>query len=140
MCVATEINYGSETMGKEKRLLMVQASEKTLELLEILAAGNERIAIGPLAKKLCVSRNDALLLLVTLESRGMVRWDERAKVYRPGQKSTELVRQFVSLFGLMVAEPKAVAASRPVAVRPVAPRKLRTDRRLEVGGFAANAP
>ncbi len=126
-------------MGKEKRLLMVQAFEKVLELLEILAVGNERLAIGTLAEKLCVSRKDALLLLVALESRGMLRWDERARVYRPGQKSMELARQFAGLSGLAIAEPKAVAASRPVAVRSVTPRQLRSDRRLE-GGFAASAP
>lgn len=127
-------------MRKEKRLLTVQASEKTLELLEILASGSEQLAIGKLADKLCVSRNDALLLLVTLESRGMVRWDERAKVYRPGQRAAELARQIIGLFGLAIAEPKVVAVSRPAVVRPVVTRKLRSDRRLEVGGIAASAP
>ncbi len=125
-------------MRKERRLLTVQAAEKTVELLEILVGGSERLTIGRLAAKLGMDRNNALLLLVTLESRGMVRWDEQAKVYRPGQKSAELARQVLGLFGLPLAEQKAVS-SRALPARPVATRKLRSDRRFEVGGLVAGA-
>lgn len=84
-------------MLKEKRLQTVQATEKTLELLEILANGNEELHIGELADKLQICRNEVLLLLVTLESRGLARWDDRIKIYRPGWKSAELARQFLHL-------------------------------------------
>lgn len=126
-------------MRKERRLLTVQAAEKTVELLEILVGGNERLTIGRLAAKLGMDRNNALLLLVTLESRGMVRWDEQAKVYRPGQKSAELARQVLGLFGLPLAEQKTAVSSRSLPARPVTTRKLRSDRRFEVGGLVAGA-
>jgi len=127
-------------MRKVKRLLTVQATEKTLDLLEILAAGSERISIGKLADQLHVSRNNALLLLVTLESRGMVRWDDDDKIYRPGCKSAELARQFLGLPGVKVAEPKVSTASRTSKACPAGARKLRSDRRLDVAGLAAGAP
>jgi len=126
-------------MRKEKRLLTVQAAEKTLELMEILAAGSERLTIGALAAAMSVSRNDALLLLVTLESRGMVCWDEQAKVYRPGQKSAELARQLLNLFGKSGVEQKTPVAPRPLMARPVVTRQLRLGRRREAGGLASNA-
>lgn len=120
-------------MSKEKRLLTVQAAEKTVELLEMLAGGSERLTIGALAGRLCMRRNDALLLLVTLESRGMVRWDDAGKVYRPGRKSTEMARQLLTLSGAGGIEPKLPNA------RAAGARKLRLDRRLGMGGLAAAA-
>lgn len=126
-------------MRKEQRLLTVQAVEKTLELLDILVTGNERLTIRSLATRLGLGRNDVLLLLVALESRGMVLWDEQAKVYRPGQKSAELARQLLGLSGLAPVEAKTLAPSRPLPARPVVARKLRSDRRVEVAGLSASA-
>jgi len=126
-------------MLKEKRLLTVQATEKTLELLEILANGSERLPIKELADRLQLSRNNALLLLVTLESRGMVCWDDNGKIYRPGCKSAELARQFLGLSGAAGAEPKLPAAPRTVNARTTGTRKLKSDRRLGIGGLAAGA-
>ncbi|HEX9079011.1 MAG TPA: helix-turn-helix domain-containing protein [Desulfuromonadaceae bacterium] len=120
-------------MHKERRLLTAQTAEKTLELLEILAGGNERLTIGNLAARLDMGRTKTLLLLVTLESRGMVRWDEQARVYRPGQKTTELARHVLGS-ALPHAEQKSARAL------PAVTRKLRSDRRYEVGGRAAGAP
>lgn len=127
-------------MSKEKRLLTVQATEKTLELLEILADGSELLPIRELADRLQLSRNSVLLLLVTLESRGMVRWDVEGKIYRPGGKSAELARQFLGLSGAGVVEPKLSAASRPVKARTTGARKMKSDRRLGMGCLAAGAP
>ena len=79
-------------MFKEKRLHAVRATEKTLDLLNILAEGSEKLQIGTLAHKLQIGRNEVLLLLVTLESRGMVEWDDRSKIYRPGWKAAELAQ------------------------------------------------
>ncbi|HEY4745564.1 MAG TPA: helix-turn-helix domain-containing protein [Desulfuromonadaceae bacterium] len=124
-------------MRKERRLLTVRAAEKTLELLEMLVAGTERLTIRDVAVKLGISRNEALLLFVTLESRGMVRWDEQAKVYRPGRRSAEVARQLVDLFGLARAEAKTAVPPRAVPVAVT--RKLRPDRRLDAGGVAARA-
>jgi hypothetical protein len=126
-------------MCKENRRHTVQAAEKTVELLEILATGSERLSIGGVATRLEASRKDALLLLVALESRGIVRWDERARIYRPGQKSAELARQILGLFGLSCVEPKAPVASRPLTTLPVTTRKSKSDRRFDAGGFAAGA-
>ncbi|MBI2353775.1 MAG: helix-turn-helix domain-containing protein [Deltaproteobacteria bacterium] len=126
-------------MSKEKRLLTVQATEKTLELLEILAGGNERLTIGALADKLCMRRNDALLLLVTLESRGMVRWDDAGKIYRLGGKSAELARQMLCLPASGGIEPKLPATPLTLNARAAGTRKLRLDRRFEMGGLSAAA-
>ena len=127
-------------MGKGRRLQSVQAAEKTLELLGILVMGSERLTIGRLATKLGLGRNDTLLLLVTLESRGVVRWDEQAKVYRPGQESVELARQLLGLVGLPLVEPKTTVVSRPLTARPVVTRNLRSGRRLEAGVHATTHP
>ena len=70
-------------MHKRNYLPTTQAAEKTLELLELLATGGDKLRIGELAGRLGVSRREALLLLVTLESRAVLRWDEQARVYRP---------------------------------------------------------
>ena len=96
-------------MSKALRLQAVQASGKTLELLEILAAG-EDLHIGELAGKLQVSRNEVLLLLVTLESQGMVIWDARNRIYRSGWKMEWLARQFLQSGDSQSLEP--VVASR----------------------------
>lgn len=110
-------------MRKGKRLLSAQAMEKTLELLELLSTGNEQLPIGALADQLHVSRADILLLLVTLESRGMVCWDAAARIYRPGGKSVDMARQFL---GLPATEQRLSAASRKMKSRPVGAMKLRS--------------
>jgi DNA-binding IclR family transcriptional regulator len=111
-------------MQKGTRLSTVQAAGKTLELLELLIVGGERLRIGELALRLEVSRQEALLFLVTLESRGIVRWDHQARVYRPGFKALELARQLPA-----PALPVAEAASRGVTTRAGSARKLRPERR-----------
>lgn len=83
-------------MLKAKRVQTVQATEKILELIEILAAGGDGLPIGALADKLQISSKKVLLLLVTLESHGLVTWDDRNRKYRTGRKSEMMARQILS--------------------------------------------
>jgi len=53
------------------------------ELLALLDTGSSGQTIIELAKKLSLTRKETLLLLVTLESQGVLTWDETAKIYRP---------------------------------------------------------
>lgn len=99
-------------MSRKRSLQRVETTEKTLELLELLAAGNEDLHIGELADKLRLSRNEVLLLLVTLENRGMARWDALAKVYRAGWKSAELAHQFLKLSNDWEESPAQKASQR----------------------------
>jgi len=126
-------------MLKEKRLLTVQATEKTLELMELLASGNNRLRIGELAGKLCLSRNDVLMLLVTLENRGLVLWNDAGKFYKPGPRFTDLARQFLGLCAAPVEKPAAPSDTKKKA-RSLGAPKLRSKRYAEVGSLAAIAP
>ncbi|NJD91901.1 MAG: hypothetical protein FIA91_10370 [Geobacter sp.] len=53
------------------------------ELLALLETGSTDLTIIELAQKLSLTRKKTLLLLVTLESQGVLTWDETAKIYRP---------------------------------------------------------
>ena len=53
------------------------------QLLALLDTGTAGLTIIELAKKLSLTRKETLLLLVTLESQGVLTWDETAKIYRP---------------------------------------------------------
>lgn len=118
-------------MLKAKRVETVHDTENILDLLEILAAGAEELHIGDLADKLHIGRNKALLLLVTLESRGMVRWDDREKIYRAGRKSEEMARQFLRLDDTKTVDSVAAVSQkgrrtkaknkRPVSIAPCFP-------------------
>ena len=122
-------------MLKERRLLTVQATEKTLELMELLASGSKKLRIGELAGKLCLSRNQVLLLLVTLENRGMVLWDDGGKFYKPGQRFTDLARQFI---GLCDAPLEATTeASSVIKSRTAGSRKPRSGKKSLTGSPVA---
>jgi len=99
-----------------------QAAEKTLELLELLATGGEKLRIGELAGRLGVRRKEALVLLATLESRAVLRWDEQARVYRPGRKVGEVVRHYLAQAGMQAVE------AAPRTVKPPHPAGSRTAR------------
>jgi len=120
-------------MRMEDCLQTVQAMEKTLELLELLAAGNDRLSIGRIADKLFVSRKQALFLLVTMESRGLVRWDHQARLYRPGRKTIDLMRTLAVMPGVPAIKP----APRAAKSRSAAVRGLRKERRSDQGLAAA---
>jgi DNA-binding IclR family transcriptional regulator len=110
-----------------KRRLTLPVLEKTLELLDTLTMGGEHLPIGVLAERLHLSRNNVLLLLVTLESHGIVRWDGTARVYQPGSRAVEMARQFLNLSGAAVAEQRAGTASRKTRPHPAGTMKLRTS-------------
>jgi DNA-binding IclR family transcriptional regulator len=119
-------------MCKGKYLQTAQAAEKTLELLELLAADGDKLRIGELAGRLGVNRKEALLLLVTLESRALLRWDEQTRIYRPAPKTGELARRYLARSGMQSVE--------------AAPRTIKTPRaagsrtaRAEVRRVAAGA-
>jgi DNA-binding IclR family transcriptional regulator len=113
-------------MCKGKRRLTGQIMGKTLELLEILSAGSELLPIGALAGRLSMSRTDTLMLLVTLECHGMVRWDDAARTYGAGYKSIEMARQYLNLHCATAAEQRLPTASRKLKPRPAGNMKLRS--------------
>lgn len=82
-------------MIKEKHMQVVRTTEKALMLMDILAEGNSSMNIGDLAFRLRCNRREALLLLITLESRGLVSWDERNKIYSLGDESRRLAVKFL---------------------------------------------
>ncbi len=86
-------------MIKEKHMQMVQTTEKALMLLDILAEGNSSLNIRDLAFRLQCNRREVLLLLITLESRGLVTWDDRKKIYNLGDESRRLAVKFLDAAG-----------------------------------------
>ena len=86
-------------MIKEKRLQLVQNTEKTLCLLEVLVGGNPRLCIHELSSKINCSHNETLLLLITLESKGLVKWDDVGKVYRQGDLCERLAWKLMTIMG-----------------------------------------
>lgn len=121
-------------MLKGNRLVTVQAVEKTLELLEMLADGSDIPNIRELASRLCLSRNEVLMLLVTLENRGMARWDDHDKLYRPGSKTAELAKQFLDISFEPVTDSRLFNPSRPAATASgrVRAKKMLTGRSNEL--------
>lgn len=82
-------------MIKEKHMQTVQTTEKALMLMDILAEGNSSMSIGDLAFRLQCNRSETLLLLIALESRGLVSWDDRQKIYSLGDESRRLAVKFL---------------------------------------------
>ena len=122
-------------MLKGKSLQAVQAMEKTLELLELIAACKEKLNIGEIADKLCLNRREVMFLLLTLETREMVRWDGSARVYRPGRASLELARVFYTQQTALPlsSQSSTVRASVPL---PSLRHSGRSGRRVAVGATA----
>jgi DNA-binding IclR family transcriptional regulator len=85
-------------MLREKRVQTIQTTDKALELLQLVANGEKNLKINDLAHTLKISREEVLLLLVTMESRGLVSWDSRRKMYQPGGATLEMVRNLVQRF------------------------------------------
>src|ERR1035438_818791 len=82
-------------MVREKRQHTIQTTEKTVELLQILADGEQGLKINDLAARLQISREEVLLLLVAMENRGFVAWDNRRKVYNPGGNTMVMARNLM---------------------------------------------
>ncbi len=85
-------------MVKEKRLQTIQTTEKALDLLQIVANGEQNLNINALAQRLKVSKEEVLLLLVAMENKGLVTWDSRRKIYNPGGATLEMVRNIEQHF------------------------------------------
>jgi hypothetical protein len=121
-------------MIREQRQLTVHMAETTLALLDVLAEGDGRLTIRDLARRLNCSRNEARLLLVTLESRGILEWDEARKIYRTGATAEKFAWRLLSTMGNgkrlapppppPVAEPKLAIKQQNPAKRPGRPRRL----------------
>lgn len=77
-------------MLKAERLQILHRTDKALELLEIIINGNQHLKIKDLAERLRVGKEEVLLLLVTMESRGLVAWDSNRKIYRPVGEPPEI--------------------------------------------------
>lgn len=86
-------------MIKEKHQQTIRTMEKTLALLELLAAGDSRLTIHELSCRINCSHHETLLLLITMESRGLVEWDEHKKIYRLGTVSERLAWKLLSIMG-----------------------------------------
>jgi DNA-binding IclR family transcriptional regulator len=86
-------------MLREKRLQIIHTTDKTLELLEIIINGSQNLKINGLAQRMKISKEEVLLLLVTIESRGLVAWDSHIKMYRPGGATLEMARNLEQHFG-----------------------------------------
>lgn len=86
-------------MKKEQRMRTIQTTEKALELLQIVASGGQNLKIQDLSQKLKISREEVLLLLVTMENRGLVTWDSYSKKYNPGGATLDMVRSINKRYG-----------------------------------------
>ena len=85
-------------MKKEQRLQTIQTTEKALELLQMVASGEENLNIHRLSQRLNISREEVLLLLVAMENRGLVSWDSYRKIYSPGGATLEMARNLTRHF------------------------------------------
>jgi DNA-binding IclR family transcriptional regulator len=97
-----------QAMNKEQRLQTIQTTEKALELLQIVASGEENLNIPRLSQRMNISREEVVLLLVAMENKGLVSWDSYRKIYSPGGTTLEIARNLTRDF------------SRPTPLRTVA--------------------
>jgi hypothetical protein len=120
-------------MIKEQRQHLVEFTERTLVLLDVLAEGNSRLTIGSLSRRLGSSLTETRLLLVSLESRGMVEWDDTAKAYRLGSAAERLAWRLLGITGKGKCQlPVNAAADPPAAAQQPAKRPGRPPRQLAV--------
>ncbi|HEY6873629.1 MAG TPA: helix-turn-helix domain-containing protein [Geobacteraceae bacterium] len=96
-------------MLREKRQQTIQATEKALDLLQIVANGERELSINALAQRLKTDREEVLLLLVAMENKGLVTWDSRRKIYNPGGATLEMVRNIEQRFSRVHPLPRAAA-------------------------------
>lgn len=102
-------------MLNEKCVQAIQSVERTLELLELLASKGDRLTIRAVADRLGLGHREVRLMLVALESREFVCWDEKARVYRAGRATIEMASRFNSR--LDTAPAKQVEAAKPRQLR-----------------------
>jgi len=85
-------------MNKEKRLQTIKTTEKAMELLQIVANGEQNLNMHDLSQRMKISREEVLLLLVAMENKGLVSWDSYRKIYSPGGATLEMVRNLTQHF------------------------------------------
>jgi DNA-binding IclR family transcriptional regulator len=85
-------------MKKEQRLQTIQTTEKALELLQMVASGEENLNIHRLSQRLNIGREEVLLLLVAMENKGLVNWDSYRRMYRPGGATLEIAKNLTRHF------------------------------------------
>ena len=92
-------------MLKERRLQTIKTTEKAFELLQIVSCGEKSLTINRLSRKLKISREEVLILLVAMENRGLVSWDNGKKIYNPGGVALEMASTLVQQFGQASHQP-----------------------------------
>ncbi len=85
-------------MLRERRLQTIKTTEKAFELLQLVSCGEKSLNINRLSRKLMISREEVLILLVAMENRGLVSWDCGKKIYHPGGVALEMASTLVQLF------------------------------------------
>jgi DNA-binding IclR family transcriptional regulator len=86
-------------MLRERRLQTIKTTETAFELLQIVSCGEKSLNINRLSRKLMISREEVLILLVAMENRGLVSWDSGKKIYNPGRAVLEMASTLVQQFG-----------------------------------------
>ena len=120
-------------MIKEQRQHLVESTERTLVLLDVLAEGNAKLSIGSLARRMGCSQTETRLLLVTLETRGIVEWDDTAKGYRLGSAAERLAWRLLGVMGKGKRPlPAHAAVGQPAALKQQTKRPGRPPRQLAV--------
>lgn len=81
-------------MPNAKCLKAAHSVEQALDLLNLLASRGDNLNIRTIAERLGVSRREARFMLIALETREFIRWDDKTKLYRTGRASEEMARRF----------------------------------------------
>ena len=75
-------------MVKEKRMQTIQTTEHAMELLQVMSHGGQNLTLKALSQRLKIGREEVLILLVAMENRGLVSWDNLKKSYYPRRSSS----------------------------------------------------
>lgn len=81
-------------MRNAKCLKAAHSVEQALDLLNLLANRGDNLNIRTIAERLGISRREARIMLIALETREFIRWDDKTKLYRTGRASIEMARRF----------------------------------------------
>jgi DNA-binding IclR family transcriptional regulator len=82
-------------MERDKEAYSVQAVVKTIDLLEALASDEQSATVPQLAKVLKMHRKKMLILLDTLEKKGLVELDTQLGSYRLGLHSYSMAQRIL---------------------------------------------
>lgn len=97
-------------MNLETCLRSARALNMPIELLTLITSADARLSVIELADKLAISRRRVLLMLVTLECHGMLRWEDTARLYLPDSSMLSLLfHAMSSTAGHHHSQPETVA-------------------------------